>query len=350
MKRIAFTGGGSAGHTVPNVALIQTLLKTGETELCYFGSDGIEKSIIAPLKIPYYSLHPPKLKRGFSWEALKNNLAIPARLQRAIREAKEGLRAFRPDLVFSKGGFVALPVVHAAKSLGIPCLSHESDFSMGLANRLTAGKCEYVLTSFPETADTVKNGKYTGQPIREELFNYPRAQAKRELCEGTTRKVVLVFGGGSGSAAINSAVRQIAPILCKKYYLLHVCGKGNVIDTNLQHYRQTEFIADMGAAYAAADVIVSRAGAGAAFEILALKKPAIFIPLEGQTRGDQAENAAYFAQKGLCRVLKQSKIDGLLQSIVETLSDEGLKSALSLSQVHAGNENILHEIRSILAR
>lgn len=348
MYKIAFTGGGSAGHVIPNIALIDELLKTGEAELCYFGSDGIEKSIVARKKIPYFELNPPKLKRSF--RAIKNNLKIPFAFSRAVKKAEEGLTLFSPDLVFSKGGYVSLPVVFAAHKLHIPCIAHESDFSLGLANRLSAKKCDVLLTSFPETAKKLRNGKFSGPPIRSELFGHSRSAAKRELCEGTSRKVIFVFGGGSGSEILNEAVRKIAPKLAERYFILHVCGKGKVIDCRLKNYKQAEYISDMGAAYACADLVISRAGAGTVFELLALKKPSILVPLEGQTRGDQAENAEYFQKKGVCRVLRQTDLDCLATEIEEALADEKLKRNLAVFSYPLGNENLLHEIRKTVKR
>ena len=257
---------------------------------------------------------------------------------------------FKPDLVFSKGGFVALPVVYAAHKLKIPCLAHESDLSPGLANKLSAKHCLALLTSFPETAKLFKNGKYCGPPIRQELFAHSRSAAKRELCDETNRKVVLVFGGGSGSEVLNEAVRKIAPKLCKRYYLLHICGKGNMIDCRLQNYKQIEFVTDMGAAYACADIVVSRSGAGTVFELLALKKPSILIPLERQTRGDQKENAEYFQRKGLCRILTENDLDALYEEIEKTLIDEDLKGRLATFSFPTGNNNLLFEIRQAVKK
>jgi len=348
MKKIAFTGGGSAGHVVPNLSLISEILASGEADVCYFGSDGIEKSLVERLKIPYYQTQCPKLVRGKSFSAWKRNLKIPCLLKKAVRHAEKGLREFAPDVVFSKGGYVSLPVVLAARRLKIPCLTHESDFSIGLANKIMAKKCERVLTSFPETADKFKNGKYTGAPVRRELFGYSKAEGEQKFLGTHGKKVVLVFGGGSGSAAINEALRNALPALTKNYFILHICGKGNRVESNLKNYRQEEFVADMGAAYAVADLVIARAGAGTVFEILALKKPAILIPLEGQTRGDQKENAKYFEKKGLCRVLKQSELARLPEEIDECFADEGLKQRLAISNFVCGNSNILHEIRKFL--
>ena len=207
MKKILFTGGGSAGHVVPNVALIKELLKTGEVDITYMGTDGIEKSIITSLGIPYYTISCPKLIRG-GIKTFVKNLQIPAQLKQAKKQAVDGLKIIKPDLVFSKGGYVALPVVLAAATLKIPCLTHESDFSVGLANKLIAGKCERVLTAFPETATKFKNGKYCGAPIRKELFYADKKSAKKHFALTNGKKVLLIFGGGCGSEKINDAIRR----------------------------------------------------------------------------------------------------------------------------------------------
>ena len=348
MKKILFTGGGSAGHVVPNVALIEELLQSGEADVCYMGTDGIEKEIIAKLKIPYYTIECPKLVRGGGFAGFKRNVKIPFAFSRAVKAAKAGLKAFQPDLVFSKGGYVSLPVIFAARKLKIPCYAHESDFSAGLANKLTARKCEAVFTSFPETANALPNGKYSGAPLRRSLFHTTRAEARRKLEIPFHSQVILIFGGGSGSAVINEAVRKHLKTLTEKYYVLHVCGKGNVVKTTVKNYRQFEFITDMGMAYACSDLIISRAGAGAVFEILALKKPSILIPLEGQTRGDQQENADYFSQKGLCVTLSQSNLHRLPSCIDETLQNKTLQQRLNESDYGQGNEIILREIKKRL--
>ena len=344
MKKILFTGGGSAGHVVPNIALINDLRANGGADVCYMGSGGIEKTIVSSKKIPYYEISSPKLVRGFNFRALKNNLRIPFAFQRAVKEAEKGLRAFQPNAVFSKGGYVALPVVFAARKLGIPCFAHESDFSIGLANKLSAKKCECVFTSFPETASKLKNGVYSGAPLKRELFNASPIQARKKFGVPPGIKTVLVFGGGSGSEAINAALRAQLSTLAKRYFILHVCGKGNVVHTTYKNYCQEEFISDMGAAYACADLIVSRAGAGAVFEILALKKPAVLIPLENASRGDQKENAAYFEKRGLCRVLPQSKLAQLDGEIQAAFLDTKLQNALKESSFRTGNDFIIRRI------
>ena len=348
MKKILFTGGGSAGHVIPNVALIEDFLKKSGIDVGYMGTDGIEKSIIAPYKIPYMQIDCPKLIRGGGFSAFKNNLKIPFSFSRSVSQAKKHLSVFQPDVVFSKGGYVALPVVFAAHKLGIPCFAHESDLSLGLANRLSAKKCERLFTSFLETADKIPNGKYSGAPMRRRILDASPQAARTEFSIPKRTKVLLIFGGGSGSAAINQAVRQNIKALTKKYFVLHVCGKGNVVESNIKNYRQTEFIADMGAAYACADGIVARSGAGTVFEILALKKPALFIPLEGQTRGDQRENAEYFKCKGLCHVLEQNKLDTLVEEVENLFADKQLKENLACCTIPLGNDLIIRELERVL--
>ena len=348
MKKILFTGGGSAGHVIPNVALMEDILKDGFADVCYMGTDGIEKRLIQERKLPFYEIQCPKLIRSFSLSAIKRNLKIPFELCKAKKQAEEGLKIFQPDLVFSKGGYVALPVILAAKKLKIPCFAHESDFSIGLANKLSAKKCERVFTSFPETAKTLRNGKYSGAPIRNGVLSVSEQVAKKRFSIPENKKVLLVFGGGSGSACINDALRKNLKTLCEKYFILHVCGKGNLVPAHVKNYRQHEFISDMGSAYAAADLVVSRSGSGTVFELLALKKPALFIPLAGQTRGDQMQNAEYFFKKGLCHVLPQNELEKLPQAIDETANDEGLKARLAACTFTSGNQVIISELRSVL--
>ena len=348
MKKILFTGGGSAGHVIPNIALIEELLSDGDVEICYMGTNGIEKELITEWSIPFYEITCPKLIRSKSWSAWKRNLCIPAELRRAKQQALDILREVRPNAVFSKGGYVALPVIYAAKKLGIPCFAHESDFSPGLTNRLTARKCRCVFTSFPETAKRLPHGRYSGAPLRRSIFNATRAEARKRLSIPFNAQVLLIFGGGSGSAAINDALQKHLKTLTENYVVLHVCGKGNLVETNLKNYRQFEFVADMGMAYACSDLVISRAGAGTVFELLALKKPAILIPLEGQTRGDQLENAAYFQEKGLCKVLKQDLLFTLPHAVEDAFADEAMHQRLKNSDFHSGNEAILQEIRSTL--
>ena len=345
MKNLVLTGGGSAGHVVPNTALIPALSK--KYTLCYMGTNKIEKNIIAPYKLPYYTMHCAKFVRGFS----PSNLLIPLRFAKSVKEAERALRAFGAEGVFSKGGYVALPVVFAAKKLGIPVLSHESDLSPGLANQLISKKCQKVLTGFPETAEKLKNGKYTGSPIRKEIFTGDRARALAKYGFSGKKPVLLVLGGGSGSRAINNTVRAALFSLLQNYDVLHLCGKENTVHSNASGYVQKEYEEDMASAYAVCDLALSRAGAGAAFELLALKKPTLFIPLENRrSRGDQAENAAYFERKGLARVLKEKNLTptALLSSINALAEDKILRKNLANCPIENGCDAIIKEIDEMM--
>lgn len=345
MKKIVFTGGGSAGHVVPNMALMDELKE--EFDLYYIGSNGIEKGLVSPLRIPYAEISCPKLVRGFSL----SNLSIPVRFHRAVKEAQKQLSIIRPDLVFSKGGYVSLPVVFAAKRAGIPALTHESDLSLGLANRLMAGKCRYVLTSFPSLAEKLKNGRYTGSPMRKEIFAGNRAAARRKYGFSSDKPVLLVSGGGSGSAAINKELRRNLFPLLRKYDILHLCGKGNGVNSTAMGYVQIEFESDMGAAYACADGVVTRAGSNTVFEVLALKKPTLFVPLQNaRSRGDQVKNAEYFESRELCRILYERDLTALPDAIDGLFADGALKKNLAACNVTSGNREIIKCIKETLER
>ena len=333
---------------IPNIALMEEIFNKKLAKVCYMGTDGIEKRLLKDYDCPYYTIACPKLIRGGGVKGLARNLRIPSDFARAKKQALDGLKKLKPDLVFSKGGYVALPVVFAAHKLGIPCLAHESDLSAGLANRLCAKKCETLFTSFPETAEKFKNGQYSGAPIRPAVFHPARNEARKKFGIPLKEKVLLIFGGGSGSKAINEAVRSHLQTLTKKYVILHACGKGNLVESKNKRYLQFEFIEDMGMAYACADGVVSRSGAGTVFEILALKKPALFVPLEGQTRGDQTENAEYFMFKGLCHMLKQNELSALPAAVDTLMQDENLKARLAHTDFNRGNEVILREIFKVL--
>ncbi len=344
MKKIVFCGGGSAGHVIPNVAIIEQL--KGITECVYLGTNGIEKKICADNNIKFYEAEAVKLVRG----KILCNLALPFKLIKSIKQAKKILEDIKPDLVFCKGGYVCVPPAIAASKLGIPVITHESDISAGLANKFIAKRCEKVLTSFPQTAKSFDRGIYTGTPMRNSLFDRNRAKA-REKFNLDMRPTVLVTGGGNGSEKINNAVRNIAPKLCKDYNIIHLCGKGKAVPLSVYGYKQIEFESDMGLVYSCTDVAVSRCGSNTANELIALKIPSLFIPLENKrSRGDQVKNAEYFKNKKLCRVLKESELteQKLIENIYALLNDTKLKKALDETSVKCGNEKILKEIINTL--
>ncbi len=313
MKTIVLTGGGTAGHVVPNMALIPELSKYFE-KICYIGSNGIEKQIVKNQHIPFYEISAVKLIRNFS----PKNLLLPFKLIKSIKEAKKVLIEINPDAVFSKGGFVALPVVIAAKKLKIPVISHESDLTFGLANKIILHYADLVCTSFQKTAFNKKKCVFTGSPIRKEITE-GKAEIARKICGFKNKKLTLLFFGGSlGAQAINHVVFLSLDKLLKNYNVIHIVGKGNSVEIKKKDYYQMEYTNQIEHFYALSDIIISRAGANSIFELLAIKKPMILIPLpKKQSRGDQIENATYFASKGYSKVIHQENFntDNLLATL-----------------------------------
>lgn len=344
MKKIMFCGGGSAGHVVPNLALCEQL--KGKYNICYIGTRAIERELCKSNSIEFFCFDGVKLVR----DRVLCNLSIPHKLHTSIVQCGKILEREKPDLLFCKGGYVSLPPAIAAHKLGITILTHESDIKAGLANKLIARRCRKVLTAFPSTAAKFKNGVYTGTPLRKNLFGRDKFKEKSRLgCD--LRPAILVLGGGSGSTAINECLRGCLTELCKDYNIIHVCGRGNAVRSTLSGYRQIEFCDDMGQLYACADYAVSRSGSNAANELIALKIPTLFIPLENAaSRGDQIDNAMYFYGRGLCRILRQSQMtpSSLKQAIGELLADDKLISSLKNNNFKRGNERIIAEIESAL--
>lgn len=344
MKKIVFCGGGSAGHVIPNLAIIESL--PSQLTPYYMGTDGIEKHLCTKSGVHFFEFIGVKLVRG----KLLCNLAIPFKLAKSISACKKVLKEIKPSALFCKGGYASLPPALAAAKLKIPLIIHESDISMGLANRIIAKKAEIVLTSFPQTAKKYANGICTGSPMRKNLLRQNAVKAKEHLGLDM-RPTILVFGGGSGSVAINNALRKNIIQLCKKYNVVHICGKGNVIGSRIYGYKQVEFTDNMGDLYACADYAVARCGSNSAFELIANKIPTLFIPLDnGATRGDQIENAKYFYKKGLCRVLSEKNLTPttLLKELEELIADEKIKNALRNDDTQCGTNNVINAILSVV--
>lgn len=317
MKRIVLTGGGTAGHVTPNIALIPKLKELGY-EIHYIGSkDGIERKLIEELGIPYYGISSGKLRRYFDVK----NFTDPIKVMKGFFEAKSILKKLKPNVVFSKGGFVTVPVVIAAKQCKIPAIIHESDLTPGLANRLCIPSAVKVCANFPETIKYLPDEKavLTGSPIRKELFSGNKI-AGLDFCGFTANKpVILVTGGSLGSVAVNDAVRNLLPTLLRDYQVIHLCGKDKV-DPELvgkPGYVQYEYIKEeLSDLFAASDLIISRAGANTICEILAMRKPNILIPLSAaSSRGDQILNAESFQAQGFSYVVKEEELSN------ETLLD-----------------------------
>lgn len=331
MSKIVLTGGGTAGHVTPNLALLPALNKEG-FEITYVGSyDGIEKQLATDQGLNYVGVATGKFRRYLDVK----NLTDPFKVVKGFNEAKKFLKDYKPDVVFSKGGFVSVPVVRAAAALKIPCIIHESDMTPGLANKLCYGAAKKVCCNFPETVSKLPAGKavHTGTPIRAELFTGDTARGKA-FCGFTDDKPVLMVTGGSlGAVAVNKALREALPLLLPTFNVCHLCGK-NKKDESLEGtkgYVQFEYIKDeMKDLFAMADVIISRAGANAICEIVALKKPNILIPLPAKSsRGDQLLNAESFASQGYSKVLDQ-----------DTLSPELL--ADTVSAVYEDRDSYIH--------
>lgn len=322
MKKIILTGGGTAGHVTPNLALIPSLQELGY-EIHYIGSyQGIEKKLIEGAGIPYDGISSGKLRRYFDIK----NFSDPIRVVKGYGEALRLMKKYKPDVVFSKGGFVAVPVVLAAKHYRIPTIIHESDITPGLANKLCIPSAKKVCCNFPETLKYLPEEKavLTGSPIRAELLQGDRLSGLQYTHLSADRPVVLIIGGSLGSVTVNNAVRCLLPRLLPDYQIVHICGKGNLDESLIgtKGYVQYEYVdAPLRHLFAASDIVISRAGANSICEILALRKPNILIPLSAAaSRGDQLLNAESFRKQGFSTVIEEEQLtdDTLYQAIQDT--------------------------------
>ena len=352
MKKIVLTGGGTAGHVTPHLALLPRLVEAGY-EVHYIGTDkGMERELMAgQAGVTYHGIQSGKLRRYFDWK----NLTDPFRVVAGAFQAFSLLGKIKPDIVFSKGGFVAVPVVMAAWMRRVPVLAHESDLSPGLANRISARFAGRVATAFPECAKALgEKGVYAGLPIRASLFEGDRQKGLILAGSNGDKPVLLVMGGSQGAKAVNDTLRQALPQILPLMDVLHLCGKGH-LDASLaatRGYYQTEFLSEeLPHALAAADYILSRAGATAICEFLALKKPMLLVPLPlGSSRGDQIENAKSLAGRGLAQVLPQEDMrpDSLTEALKRLMdSGESLRQALAEAPRADGSKAILTMIESM---
>lgn len=320
MKKIIMTGGGTAGHVTPNIALMPALKEAG-FDIEYIGSiNGMEKGLIEATGTPYHGISSGKLRRYFDWK----NFSDPFRVLKGYGQAVSLMKKIKPDVVFSKGGFVSVPVVLAAKHCHIPAIIHESDITPGLANKIAIKGAKKVCCNFPETMKYLPADKavLTGSPIRRELFSGNAENAIR-LCnfKDHSKPVLLIIGGSLGSKIVNEAVRKVLPELLEKFYVIHLCGKGN-LDNSLSGtigYAQFEYVSsELTDMFALADMAISRAGANSICELLALHKPNILIPLSAAaSRGDQVLNANSFKKQGFSYVLEEEHLtaESLLKAV-----------------------------------
>ena len=339
MKRIILTGGGTAGHVTPNIAIIPTLKKMGYN-VSYIGTyDGIEKELIENIGIPYYGISSGKLRRYFDLK----NFSDPFRVIKGFFEAKKLMKKLKPDVVFSKGGFVTVPVVLAAASRKIPVVIHESDMSPGLANKIALPKATKICCNFPETKELFEGrATVTGTPIRSELFSGNPDKAYK-MCGFTDKKpCLLVVGGSTGAARINEAIWSSLDSLLKDFNIIHICGKDkeNESKKGINGYVQIEYIGpELPDVFALADLVISRAGANAICELLALRKPNILIPLsKAQSRGDQILNAKSFKKSGYSFVIEEEELtDESLLNAVKYVSENRDKYISKMEKSQGGN-------------
>ena len=349
MKHIVLTGGGTAGHVTPNIALIPTLKAAGY-QISYIGSyEGIERKLIEEMGIPYYGISSGKLRRYFD----PKNFSDPFRVLKGFHEARKLLKKLKPDVVFSKGGFVTVPVVIAAKKCKIPAIIHESDMTPGLANKLCIPSAVKVCCNFPETVSSLPANKavLTGTPIRQELLKGDK-EAGRQFCGFTSDKpVLMVIGGSLGAASVNDHVRKILPELLKEFQVIHLCGKGKMDESlnGTEGYVQYEYIKEeLPDLFALSDVVISRAGANAICEISALHKPNLLIPLSANaSRGDQILNARSFEKQGFSMVLEEEEITD--EKLLDTIH-QLYKNRHTFEEAMAGGKQMdsIHHIFSLI--
>lgn len=344
------TGGGSAGHVTPNLALIPKLYDLGY-EVQYIGTEnGIEKSIIQGENIKYHTISSGKLRRYFDIK----NFSDPFKVLKGIVQCIAIMKREKPSIVFSKGGFVTVPVVIAAHLCKIPVIAHESDMTPGLANRLAAPYCTKVCVTFPESIKNIKGNKgvLTGTPIRKELLEGSKMRGLK-LCnfQDIKKPLIFIIGGSLGSKIINDTVRKSLGSILSKYNVIHICGKGN-LDESLKSksgYKQFEYVSsELPDLMNAADLVISRAGANVIFELLALRKPNILIPLSKKSsRGDQILNAASFKKHGYSMVIDEESLNSqLLMDKLNELNRDKDKyiKAMNESPVKNGVNNIVEII------
>jgi len=349
MKKIILTGGGTAGHVIPNLALVPQLLANGY-EIYYIGSrTGIERELVEGAGVTYFGISSGKLRRYASAKNITDIFKVLAGFKDALRI----IRKICPDIVFSKGGFVVVPVIAAARFCGVKSVIHESDMTPGLANKLAMPFASKICVSFPETLARVPKtkGVLTGTPIRPGLLNGNK-EAGFKIAKFTaenTNPVLLVTGGSQGSAAINMAIRDALPQFLQKFKIVHLCGKGNLSGITQEGYVEFEYLNnEMADVLAMADVVISRAGANTLFELVAMEKPNLLIPLPAEvSRGDQIQNATSFEKQGLSVVLPEKDMtpERLLNNITALYDNrETFTRNMKQKNVGGGVERVMDVI------
>ena len=352
MKKIVLTGGGTLGHVTPHLALIPRLKEAGY-EIHYIGTEnGMEAPKMRAVEgITYHAVKSGKLRRYHDWK----NFTDPFRVIAGAFQSARLMGKIKPDVVFSKGGFVAVPVVFGAWLHRIPVLCHESDLTPGLANKLCKPFATRFATTFPECAEALgTKAEMTGTPLRPELFHGDKAKGLSLLGFDGQKPVLLMMGGSSGAQSVNACLRKAIPELTPDFDVAHICGKGN-LDAELEGtpgYRQIEFLdADLPDVLACTDLVLSRAGANALCEFQALGRPMLLIPYpKGASRGDQILNAKSLEKRGLCRVLLQENMtaETMVKEIRETWAErDTLTEALKNAPPADGTKRVLEMIQEI---
>ena len=352
MKKIVLTGGGTLGHVTPHLSLIPHLQKAGY-EIHYIGTEkGMEAEKIRSVPgVTYHAVKSGKLRRYFDWK----NFTDPFRVLAGMIQSAALMGKIKPDVVFSKGGFVAVPVVFGAWLNRIPVLCHESDLTPGLANKLCKPFAKRFATTFPECAAALGDkAEMTGTPLRPELFRGSRAKGLSLLKFDGTKPVLMMMGGSSGAQAVNAALRAALPEITKEFDVAHICGKGNLDESlkSVTGYTQVEFLdADLPDALAACDLVLSRAGANALCEFQALAKPLLLVPYpKGASRGDQILNAQSLEKRGLCHVLLQENMtaETLTAALHKTWAErESLIAAVKAAPPADGTKRVLELIEEV---
>ena len=352
MKKIVLTGGGTLGHVTPHLALIPHLKAAGY-DVHYVGTEkGMEAEKIRSVPgVTYHAVKSGKLRRYFSWQ----NFIDPFKVLAGAVQSAALMGRIKPDVVFSKGGFVAVPVVFGAWLNRIPVVCHESDLTPGLANKLCKPFARRFATTFPECAAALGDkAEMTGTPLRPELFSGSRARGLTLFGFDGSKPILMMMGGSSGAQAVNKALREALPQLTDKFDVAHICGKGNLDETlnGVTGYCQAEFLdADLPDALAACDLVLSRAGANALCEFQALAKPLLLVPYpKGASRGDQILNAQSLEKRGLCRVLLQENMtaETLTKALMQTWADrETLTAAVKAAPPADGTKRVLEMIEEV---
>lgn len=351
MKRIVLTGGGTAGHVSPNLAILPYLLNDGY-DVHYIGTrDGIERKMMDVEGVTYHIVKSGKLRRYFDWK----NFTDPFRVIAGAFQASHLMRKLKPDVCFSKGGFVSVPVVVGARLHHVPTLCHESDLTPGLANKICSRFADQIATTFPECAEMLgKKGVFTGTPLRDSLFEGDRAKGLSICGFDGSKPVLMMMGGSLGAQSVNKCLRECLDELTEEMDVIHICGKGNLAEElkGKKGYVQFEFVSEeLPHLMAAADLILSRAGSNALCEFAALCKPMLLVPYpKGASRGDQILNAQSFEKRGLCKVLLQENMTkaSLLEALKALYRDrETLTAALKNNPAANGTQTILSMIKKL---